>query len=153
MTLDHFLLLPDAASRLRISEVKLRAWIDKGKIRAAILPGGEIGVSEQAVIVMTPTPKDELPEYQKHAHLKGMAIWISEAARKYNVLHQTILKWVNAGYIKRLGNDGYRTFVDEADVAYCAEIYHQRGGQGKWLFKEDGTPYKKGDTGPLGKAT
>jgi hypothetical protein len=130
----------------------LRALIEKGKIRAAILPSGEIGVSEQAVTIMTPTPKEELPEYKKHAHLKGEAIWISEAVRRYEIPLVTISQWVKRGIIKSLGIDGNRVLIDEADVAYCAEIHRQRGGQGKWLFNPDGTPYQKAKTGPLPEA-
>jgi hypothetical protein len=120
----------------------LRALIDKGTIRAGQLSTGEIVVSEQDALAQKPTLKEDLPEYQRHAHLKGVEIWVREAERKYGISTTTILKWVNAGYISRLSDDGYRTFIDEADVAYCAEIYNKRGGQGKWLFNRDGTPYK-----------
>jgi hypothetical protein len=155
MTIDRFITIHDAAARLRLPEVMLRALIEKGRIRAAILPDGAIGVSERVVIRMAPPqnpiPKEELPEYQKHAHLKGQAIWQSEAARKYNISSKTISRWVSAGIIKSLGMDGNKMLIDEADMAYCAEIYHQRSGQGKWLFNKDGTPYQKGKTGPLRK--
>jgi hypothetical protein len=49
---------------------------------------------------------------------------------------------VKAGYIKQLGSNGNKVLVDEADVAYCSEIYKKRGRQGRVLFNEDGTPYK-----------
>ena len=148
MVLDRFISLNQASQQLGLSKARLRALAQTGRIKAAILPDGEIGVSEAAVIAMTPTPKENLPEYKKHAHLKGTAIWVSEASRKYDIPQPTIFNWTKAGYIARLGEDGYKVFIDEADVAYCAEIYHQRGGQGRWLFNRDGTPYKP-KTGPL----
>jgi len=146
--LDRLLPLSQASKRSGLSEVKLRALAQAGKIKAAILPDGEIGVSEAAVIAMIPTPKENLPEYQKHAHLKGTSIWLSEASRKYQIPQQTISRWVATGIIARMGLDGNRVLVDEADVAYCAEVYYKNGGQGRWLFNRDGTPYKP-KTGPL----
>jgi predicted site-specific integrase-resolvase len=149
MTIEHMLPLRDAAARLRLPELKLRALIEKGKIKALALPDGELYVSEQAVTTMASVPKEELPEYKKHAHLKGQAISINEAARKYEINPPTLWKWVQAGHIATLSNDGYRLFIDEADVAYCAEVYHQKGGgRGRRLFGRDGTPYKP-KTGPL----
>ena len=85
--------------------------------------------------------KKETPEYQKHSKLSGHTISISQASRKYNIPHSTITRWVQHGYITKLGMDKNRVLLDEIDVAYCAEIYRQRPGQGNWLFNSDGTPY------------
>lgn len=85
--------------------------------------------------------KEQRPEYQKFINLRGVPISISEASRKYNVAHPTIVRWTQRGHIKRLGMDRNRVLIDEADIAYCAEIYRSRSGQGKWLFNQDGTPY------------
>ena len=55
-------------------------------------------------------------------------------------------RWSRLGYIKR--ESGYRLELDEADVAYCAEIYAEKyrkyGGQlrGVRIFDEDGNPYQ-----------
>ncbi|MGB9899147.1 MAG: hypothetical protein ACPLTO_14655, partial [Thermanaerothrix sp.] len=62
--------------------------------------------------------------------------------------HQTIIRWVKCGYIKQLGVDRNKVLIDEADIAYCSEIYKKRGRQGRVLFNPDGTPYKP-KTGPL----
>jgi predicted site-specific integrase-resolvase len=145
MALDTFLTLSDAAQKFGLAEASLRALVEKGKIRAGKLPTGEVIVSEQDAQAQKPVSKEDLPEYQKHVHLKGIEISVNEAARKYNILQATISKWIKAGYISILRNDGYRTYLDEADVAYCASIYYDRGGQGKWLFNRDGTPYKRKD--------
>lgn len=140
--LERFLTLSEASTRLKVDEAQLRTMIQAGRIKGAILPTGEIGVSESA-IPTPPTPKEQLPEYKKHKHLKGVSIWLSEAARKYDIPQPTISRWVSSGYIKTLGMNGNRILADEADVAYCVEVYRQRRGQGKWLFNPDGTPYQK----------
>ncbi len=138
VTLPHYISLPDAAQRLRLNEAQVRALIESGRIKGGTLPDGEMIVTEDSL----PQRKEDLPEYKLFADLRGKPIWISKAAREYSVTQQTISNWVKAGVIKRLGKEGNKVLIDEADVAYCAEIYRQRGGQGKTLFNSDGTPYK-----------
>jgi len=70
-----------------------------------------------------------------------VAIWIGEASRKYNVPHPTLSRWKDKGLIKILGQESNKILLDEQDVAYCAYIYHQDGGQGKRIFADDGRPY------------
>lgn len=145
--LPHLLPLPEAARKYGVSQARLKSLIDNGKINAAMI-GEEIVVSEDEVRSQAVTRKEDLPEYKKHAHLKGTPIWISEAARRYGIPGPTITVWVQRGLIKSLGHDKNKKLIDEADMAYCAEIYNQRKGQGKWLFDENGLPYKP-KTGPL----
>lgn len=40
-----------------------------------------------------PLKKEDLPEYKKHAYLKGKSIWVSEASRKYNIPHGNLSRW------------------------------------------------------------
>jgi len=47
------------------------------------------------------------------------------------------------GLIHQLGKEGRKTLLDEADVAYCAGVYRQNSGQGKWAFDDAGRPYKR----------
>ncbi|WP_322508299.1 hypothetical protein [Anaerolinea sp.] len=152
VALPTFLPLSEAARKYGLDESHLRHLIEKGKIRAGVV-AGEMVVSEDEVrgeaIQEKGLRKEDLPEYQKHAHLKGKPIWISKAARDYQIPHPTILKWVRAGIIRTLGREANRLLVDESDVAYCAEIYRKRGKPGRILFNPDGTPYKP-KTGPLG---
>jgi len=138
MTLDRFITLSEAAHRLRVSVTETRSMIKSGKIKGGILPDGAMVVSEDTL----PIRKEDLPEYKKYAHLSGKTIWISEASRKYNVLQPTISNWASAGFIKKIGVERNKILLDEQDVAYCAEIYRQRKGQGKRLFNPDGTPFK-----------
>lgn len=76
--------------------------------------------------------------------LIGIAITVTDAAKKYNVNRFTILTWKNRGLIKTI-KDGYRAEIDEADMAYCAKIYHDRQQAGirygAPLLNEDGQPY------------
>ena len=92
-------------------------------------------------------PREEQPEYKLHADLKGIGIGIREGARKYNLSHQTISQWVEKNILHSLGTisvrGGQRLLVDEADLAYCAEIYHRNPGQGKRIFSPNGNPYRK----------
>lgn len=136
-SLPAFLPLAEAARKYGLSAARLKTMVENGTIRAVIIKG-EIAVDENSL----PIHKEDLPEYKKHAHLKGTTIWISEAARKYGIASPTIAIWVQRGIIETLGHEKNRRLIDEADVAYCAEVYRKRKGQGKWLFNPDGTPYK-----------
>ncbi|MEW6505840.1 MAG: hypothetical protein AB1457_17945 [Chloroflexota bacterium] len=145
VTLPTLIPLSEAARKYGLEEAYLRQMVEKGKIRAAMV-AGEMVVSEDEVrgeaIEVKALRKEDLPEYQMYSHLKGNSIWISEASRQYRVPHQTLVRWVKAGYIKQLGMEGNKVLIDEADIAYCSEIYRKRGRQGRILFNEDGTPYK-----------
>ena len=136
--LPTFISTAEAVHQLGVSEARLRRMIKAGTIKAANV-SGETVVSEASVRGLI--PKEQLPEFIKHAHLKNMPIWISNAARKYDIPNPTIVRWVAKGIIRRLGTDKNKVLIDQADMAYCAEIYHAHRGQGKWLFNHDGTPY------------
>jgi hypothetical protein len=130
--------LTKAAIMLNTSMSSLNRMIQSGKIKAVEI-AGEIAVSENSLL--SNLKKEELPEYKKFAHLAGQAIWVSEAARKYGVPQKTLSRWFERDLIKSIGKDKNRILLDEQDVAYCAEIYNERRGQGKWIFNPDGTPY------------
>jgi excisionase family DNA binding protein len=136
--LPMFISTTEAAHQLGVSEARLRHMIETGTIKAANI-GEEIVVSEASIRGFI--PKDQLPEYKKYTHLKGVPIWLSEAARKYDITLSVVHRWVERGYITRLGQDKNKIILNEQDVAYCSEIYHANKGQGKWLFNADGTPY------------
>ena len=145
VTLPTFLPLSEAARKYGMEEARLRTLIEKGKIRAGVV-AGEMVVSEEEVrgeaIQEKGLRKEDLPEYQMHEHLKGVPIWIRKAEEKYGIPNQTLWRWMKAGIITYLGKSGNKVLVDEADVAYCNEVYKRRGKQGRVLFNPDGTPYK-----------
>ncbi len=86
-------------------------------------------------------------------HLCGQKISASEASRRYSEIHnvpisnQLFSRWAKAGYITVLER-GYRLQMDEAEVAYCAEVFAKKykdyNGQmrGVHIFDEDGNPYE-----------
>jgi len=148
VTLPVFIPLSEAARKYGLDEARLRDLVEKGKIRAGVI-AGEMVVSEEEVQKRaereqgTGTRKEDLPEYQVNAHLKGIGIGIAEAARKYKLAFSTVQNWVKVGYIKKIGKDGQKILIDEADVAYCNLVYRSKGGRrGRWLFKSDGKPYE-----------
>ncbi len=151
VTLPTFLPLSEAARKYGLDEDRLRALIEKGKIRAGVV-AGEMVVSEDEVrgeaIEEKGLRKEDLPEYQMYIHLRGNPIWIREAERQYKVPADTLSEWCRKGYIRKLGSQGKKVFLDEADVAYCSKIYERTRGQGRRIFNPDGTPYKP-KTGPL----
>jgi len=163
MVLDTFVSLAEAAKKMGITKTQVRAMVDTGKIKGAVI-NGDVVVREKDVkikrskIQSFKQPKiqpikqssnirrEDLPEYRQFSYLQGQPIWVAEAARKYNLLQPTVSNWVKAGFIKRLGADKNRLLLDEQDVAYCAYIHHNRSGkQGSWLFRPDGTPYEYRD--------
>lgn len=141
-SLERFITLEQAADQLHLDQAGLARLIDDGSLRAALLPDGSIGVSQTSVQALL--PREDLPDYQDFAHLKGEPISISEASRKYGIHTSTLTRWMQRGYIARIGKDGRRTLLDEADVAYCAKVYLSDSGQGKWLFDEKGKPVEAG---------
>lgn len=119
----------------QLSKGELLSLINRGILQV-------MNASPYSVSMGAMTKKEDIPEYKRFAHLKGTAIGIGEASRKYNIPHPTISRWVQRGFITRLGTGKNRiVFIDEADIAYCAQIAHTRPGSGKWLFNPDGTPY------------
>ncbi|MEW6180986.1 MAG: hypothetical protein AB1522_13785 [Chloroflexota bacterium] len=77
VTLPTFLPVAEAARKYGMEEARLRALIEKGKIRAGVI-AGEMVVSEEEVrgeaIQEKGLRKEDLPEYQKHVHLRGKPI-------------------------------------------------------------------------------
>lgn len=89
------------------------------------------------------TKEDILKE--KYPYLIGQAITVTEASDKYNIPRSTLQSWIyRSGYIHIVDVDSYPQKVDEAEVAYCAEIYRQRRAQGSKapLLDEKGLPYE-----------
>ncbi|GAP12248.1 hypothetical protein BECAL_03452 [Bellilinea caldifistulae] len=149
VTLPTFLPVAEAARKYGLEEARLRQWIEKGKIRAGVV-AGEMVVSEDEVRVEAIQEKglrkEDLPEYQKHAHLKGCSIGFTEAVDKYKINLSTLQRWYKKGLIAEVkrerGLGGEKIFLDEADLAYCVEVYRAKGGRGKWLFDKQGLPYQ-----------
>jgi hypothetical protein len=146
-TLERYIPLAQAARRSGLAKETLYALVESGKIRAAVLPNGEIGVSEHSA--------DQAGSYehineqlrairrQDFKKLQGRAISIPQAAEKYDILDSTLRQWIKRGIVAVL-ESGYGKQIDEADVAYCAKIFHVRKSSdslsGAPLLDEQGNP-------------
>ena len=139
--LELFITPEQAARQLGLDLDSIFKLSDEGKLRAAVMTDGTIGISQQSVNELL--PKESLPEYRENEQLRGVPISINEAGRKYKLNTSTITRWMQRGLIHQLGKDGRKTLLDEADVAYCARVYQLNHGQGKWVFDEAGRPYKR----------
>ena len=154
----RFYPLDEASFRTGHSEAELRADAEAGKILAGMLNGElQIAVTEDGHVVRIAQPAPE-PEgddinarlrqirREDFAYLEGVPITVSEAARKYGVPRQTIHTWTRRGYIGVLPtpeNLGKVKVINEADIAFCAAIYHVRKpfGSRAPLLDEQGRPY------------
>lgn len=142
--MDTYLTIFEAAQITHVSQDVLNKLVLLGRIRTVNTPT-QILVNQADIV--TTLPIRERPEYAQFAHLAGIKISMSEAARRYNVKQQTISRWVRDGMIERLGVDGRQVLVDEAQMATAAAIYNASGGgQGKWIF-HSGFPYSKKSKG------
>ena len=142
--------IKDAAAKYGYALAELKRLAQSGKIKAVQLPGGDMVVSENELEFPVIKNQDELKAYKdKHyAELAGEATWISEAARKYDVPNPSVTRWVQAGFIKKMGVDKNRLLISEQDVAFYADVHKKFGGQGRRLFDENGLPQRP-KTGPL----
>ncbi len=139
--LELFVTPEQAARQLDMDSDSIFGLVDEGKLRAAVMTDGIIGISQQSLNELL--PKEALPEYRENEELRGTPISINEAGRKYKLNTSTITRWMQRGLIRQLGKDGRKTLLDEADVAYCARVYQLNSGQGKWVFDEEGRHYKR----------
>lgn len=131
----------EAAERFSISPEKLQNEIESGKINVAMYNNTTLIFESD---LMAELPKQSRPEYLKFAHLQGIGIGMGEASRKYGVNTVTIHRWVKRGLIAVVGYQGkQKILIDEADIAYCAEVQSHNPGQGHWIFNDDGTPFRK----------
>ncbi|MEK7327270.1 MAG: hypothetical protein AAB217_18655 [Chloroflexota bacterium] len=150
--LTPYISLDDAAKLAGLSVAALQAKVKTGKITAIMAKKIAPKNSNE------PTLADRQAYIDKHfAHLKGKGIGMSDAQEKYGIWHQMISEWVKRGYIKRIGvdhNDKRKVLVDEADVAYCAEVRKfNKGKPNRWLFDSKGALYvPKGETAEVVEA-
>ena len=157
--LYRFLPLAEAVRVTGWTAERLQKGVEAGTIVASMADDGTL------VIAVTPDdrPLQVAPQQdngddinarlsqirrEDFAHLEGVPITVSEAARKYGVPVSTIHFWVQKGFISVLdwetGRGGSRKRLNEADMAYCAAIYKVReeeGVKGVPLLDEEGRPY------------
>lgn len=136
ITLDH------ASKVFAIPVTGLLNLCHSGNIDLHTLkPSGEQIMSEAALLEQLPIVSQ--PEYQQFAWMAGKGIGMREASNKYGIPHQTISRWVAAGWLPVIAEDGRKKLVDAAVMAYAAEIYKSNQGQGRWIFTANGVPYRR----------
>lgn len=112
---------PPALSPAQLAEVltKLPTGV---KVNVEKLSTGDLSVS-----VDTPTPTKDHLIAQKYAHLRGVGITLSQAAEKYGVPRGALEKWVYISHdVSFVSEAVYPKLVNEAEIALCADIYHER---------------------------
>lgn len=138
-----YLPLSEAADRYNVSENVLTQLIQAGKIEAVRLPSGELLVSANNDPQKIKTKKQIIAE--KFGDRIEKPITVSEASERYKILGRTIREWISLDYIQVV-DDSYPMKIDEAEVAYCAEIFHERKAagirSGAPLLDERGLPYE-----------
>ena len=143
--LDCVIPLPQAAKRMGMTVEALTRLVTSGKLKAMKTSSGEVVVPESET--------QSAITHEQFKHLRGKRITVGQAAQPgprdskkneggYDVPDDTIRIWVARGYVKVL-ESGYGMKLDEADVAYCAAIYHQHKSSGSRapLLDKDGHPY------------
>lgn len=125
--MDTYLPINKAATITKRKSTELQELIASGTIRAIKTSSNKILVNENDLLMML--PKEE--RFKKYAHLSGKGILVSQASRKYNVTTATISRWIQRGLITVIKKTSRRTLIDEAEIAYLAEIYNTNPGQGK----------------------
>jgi predicted site-specific integrase-resolvase len=143
MSLERYITLQEATQRYKLGTQLLTRFVTDGRIRGGRLNGTFV-LSEKDTqqVAEQQATREELRK--KVAHLEGKRIGINEAADKYELNNASISNWARAGYIRVLSRGqgrGYKTLVDESDVAYAKEIWKLRqAGQGKKVFTREYIP-------------
>ena len=138
---NTYIPLPEATRKYGVSRNALLERIKSGKISAAKLPGGGYLVAENEI---DPSLNIKREDFE---HLRGQKISMSEASKTYGIPHPTFSRWAKSGFINVLER-GYRTILDEADVAYCAAVYKAKYDfyngniSGVNIFDANGNPFQ-----------
>ncbi len=145
-----YLPLKEAAKKHNVEEKVLIQLIAAGMIEAIEKDGETLVAVDKngnGNHGKGPQTKDEIIA-AKFAHLGNQSITLTEAAKKYDIPRGTLQTWVYRNrYITPSHPDNYPVLFNEAEIAYCADIYHERkqagtGFHGAPLLDEDGLPYE-----------
>lgn len=133
VTLDH------AAKLYQFDISHLQNMCHDANIEIHILkPEGVYIVSETLLLEILEIKHQ--PEYQQFKWMAGHGIGIREASKTYGINHQTISRWVAAGWLPVIAMAGRKKLVDQAVMAYAAKIYTARAGRGRKVFNKNGVP-------------
>ena len=134
--LDCVIPLPQAAKRMGMTVEALTRLVTSGKLKAMKTSSGEVVVPESE------TKNAITRGDKKYGALHGKPITMAKASEQYGPSIQSIWNWVKRGYIATIedNKEPYPIKIDEADVAYCADVYKTRGKSSR-IFDEAGRPY------------
>lgn len=148
-----YLSIEEATRKYGVEKKVLTQLIEAGMIETRETPTGEmLVIADKNGNGHKPQTKEEIIA-TKFAHLRGQPLSASEASRRYSKIHgvpisnQLFSRWSQLGHITVLER-GYRLQLDEADVAYCAEIYAQKYKEyngrmsGVRIFDDESNPYQ-----------
>jgi hypothetical protein len=145
VTVPTFIPLAEAVHKYNLTEEVLTRLIRDGRIDGALLPSGELFVSDDGL--NEAKTKEQIIE-EKFGHLRGKTVSARAASQKYGISHKTFIRWARAGYIRILREEDRLLELDAADVAYCAFVHatkkQEYGGtvSGVRIFDEEGNPYR-----------
>jgi hypothetical protein len=126
-----WLTIAEAAAKFEVEADVLEKLAKDGVIGSKVSPEGQILVLEDEV-------KDVSKRLDRRQweHLRGRPITASDAERHYGLSKNYYARWAREGYVNKLGDDGWRVWLDEADVAYATALAEVSGGlkQGRALF-------------------
>ncbi len=114
-TFPHYILLRDAAKQYRLSADLLTRFVSDGKI-PAVKVNGDFAVEEQKLKIIAQRLELEETLRKKYRFLKGHAITLPEAGKKYRLEIVSLWRWIKDGRVTVL-NAGHGMKIDESDVA------------------------------------
>ncbi|MCB0196001.1 MAG: hypothetical protein KDJ65_28880 [Anaerolineae bacterium] len=116
------------------------------KIELETKSNGEINVGivvEEVVVNGNCQTKEDILQ-EEYSNLLNGWLTLTEAAKKYRVPRATLESWIyRSNYIQNT-RGSYPMTVNEAEVAYCVDIYRERKETGSKapLLDEMGLPYE-----------
>ncbi len=126
-----WLTLAEAAERFEIAPEVVEKLAKDGVIGSKVSAEGQLLVLEDEVRELS-----KRLDRRQWEHMRGRPITASDAERHYGLSKNYYARWAREGYVRKLGDDGWRVWLDEADVAYATALAEVSGGlkQGRALF-------------------
>lgn len=143
--LPRYIPLSEAVHRYDLDPALLTSMIEDGKI-GAVRTDGDIAVAEEDVSETRETMAKRDKLWRRVEHLDGKPIGLEDAYTKYNMSPPSVYRWIEKGYIRVLkdrrgGGRGRKRLINEADIAYAAEVADERGRKrGRPIFTSEFTP-------------
>lgn len=115
-----YLTRAEALRRYEITETELDQLAEQLDAVRLLDNGGEKLAFYDDDLAAYVADRDITPE--KFDHLRGNLLGIGEAARKYELGHGTISRWIKQDHLDVKDTDKNKKLVDEADVAYLVAL-------------------------------